>query len=325
MIFPPINQSINLTTFIFHSRQIQLLLLCKQKHMVKSMTGFGKAESTFRGKKITTEIRSLNSKQLDISQFKIPYIYKEKEHELRTLVSNNLQRGKVDVYITIEQVEETETPMINKTVFASYYKQILEIADELKITTEHESMLQSILRLPDVLKSQSIDVQDDEWGALFECVNGAIVGINSFREQEGLSTYNDLIFRVNLIDTLLNEVPKWEQERAENVRQRLLESIGKLSQDINFDKNRFEQELIYYIEKMDINEEKVRLANHCKYFIDTMNENDQVGRKLGFIAQEMGREINTLGSKANHVQIQKVVVQMKDELEKIKEQLLNLI
>lgn len=289
------------------------------------MTGFGKAESTVRGKKIITEIRSLNSKQLDISQFRIPFIYKEKEHELRSLVSNALQRGKVDVYVTIEQVEEIETPVINKSVFASYYKQISEIAEELKIPTENESLLQSILRLPDVLKSQSIEVPDDEWDALFDCVNGAIDALNSFREQEGKSTYNDLISRVKLIESLLTEVPKWEQERTDNVRQKLLDGISKLSQDINFDKNRFEQELIYYIEKMDINEEKVRLANHCKYFIDTVNESEQVGRKLGFIAQEMGREINTLGSKANHVQIQKIVVQMKDELEKIKEQLLNLI
>lgn len=289
------------------------------------MTGFGKAETTFRGKKITTEIRSLNSKQLDISQFKIPYIYKEKEHELRTLVSNNLQRGKVDVYINIEQVEEIEAPVINKPIFQSYYKQITEISKELDLPLQNEPLVQSILRLPDVFKTQSNEINQEEWDSLFLCVNSALSNINNFREQEGNATQNDLTGKVKLIESLLESIAPWEQERIGAVRERLLDGIKKLSQDANVDKNRFEQELIYYIEKMDINEEKVRLANHCKYFIDTMNETDSVGRKLGFIAQEMGREINTLGSKANHAQIQKVVVQMKDELEKIKEQLLNII
>jgi len=289
------------------------------------MTGFGKAETTFKGKKITTEIRSLNSKQLDISQFKIPYIYKEKEHELRTLVSNNLQRGKVDVYINIEQVEEIEAPVINKPIFQSYYKQITEISKELNLPLQNEPLVQSILRLPDVFKTQSNEINQEEWDLLFLCVNSALSNINNFREQEGNATQNDLIGKVKLIESLLESIAPWEQERIGAVRDRLLEGIKKLSQDANVDKNRFEQELIYYIEKMDINEEKVRLANHCKYFIDTLNETDSIGRKLGFIAQEMGREINTLGSKANHAQIQKVVVQMKDELEKIKEQLLNII
>ena len=289
------------------------------------MTGFGKAETTFKGKKITTEIRSLNSKQLDISQFKIPYIYKEKEHELRTLVSNNLQRGKVDVYINIEQVEEIEAPVINKPIFQSYYKQITEISKELNLPLQNEPLVQSILRIPDVFKTQSNEINQEEWDLLFLCVNSALSNINNFREQEGNATQNDLIGKVKLIESLLESIAPWEQERIGAVRDRLLEGIKKLSQDANVDKNRFEQELIYYIEKMDINEEKVRLANHCKYFIDTLNETDSIGRKLGFIAQEMGREINTLGSKANHAQIQKVVVQMKDELEKIKEQLLNII
>lgn len=289
------------------------------------MTGFGKAEVVVNGKKIITEIKSLNSKQLDISQFKIPYIYKEKEHDLRNIVSNNLQRGKVDLYVSVEQEEQTNTPIINKTIFQAYYRQISEISIELGLPTQNEPIIQSILRLPDVFKTQKDEVVQEEWDALYQSVNLALENMNVFREQEGNATQKDLIGKVKLIESLLTKISSWEEERIKTVRERLSEGLKKLSQDLSIDKNRFEQELVYYIEKMDINEEKMRLANHCKYFIDTLNETDSVGRKLGFISQEMGREINTLGSKANHVQIQKIVVQMKDELEKVKEQLLNVL
>ena len=289
------------------------------------MTGFGKAEVVTGTKKITCEIRSLNSKQLDVSQFRIPIVYKEKEHEIRNMISGQLERGKIDVYISYDEGEEASAPTINRLVFTSYYQQITEISAELNIPVENEPLIQSILRLPEVFKSQQEEISQDELEALLHCVSQTIENVNKFREQEGEVTRNDLLGKVNKIETLLNEVTKWEAERISTVKERLLDGLNKISQDVKADKNRFEQEIIYYIERMDINEEKVRLANHCKYFYDTINSSESVGRKLGFISQEMGREINTLGSNANHVQIQKLVVQMKDELEKIKEQLLNIL
>ena len=288
------------------------------------MTGFGKAEVVVRGKKIITEVKSLNSKQLDISQFRIPLTYKEKEYEIRNHLTSNLQRGKVDLYINVEVEEETSSPVINKSVFKSYYKQITEISKELELPNG-EPLIQSILRLPDVFKSQTNEIPQDEWDALLLSVNTAVKNLNDFRVQEGNATQRDLKQKVEKILSLLSEIAPWEQERVTTVRERITESLKQLSTDISIDKNRLEQELIYYIEKIDINEEKARLSNHCKYFFDTLAETESVGRKLGFIAQEMGREINTLGSKANHVQIQKIVVQMKDELEKVKEQLLNVL
>lgn len=289
------------------------------------MTGFGKAEVVAGTKKITCEIRSLNSKQLDISQLRIPIVYKEKEHEIRNLISGQLERGKIDVYISFDVSEEASAPTINRSVFKSYYQQITEISAELSIPVDNEPLIQSILRLPEVFKSQQEEITQEEWDALMQGVTQAIANVNKFREQEGEITKNDLLGKVSKIESLLGEVPLWETERISTVKERLLDGLNKIKQDVNADKNRFEQEIIYYLERMDVNEEKVRLANHCKYFYDTINSSESVGRKLGFIAQEMGREINTLGSKANHVQIQKLVVQMKDELEKIKEQLLNIL
>jgi uncharacterized protein (TIGR00255 family) len=289
------------------------------------MTGFGKAEVMVNGKKIITEIKSLNSKQLDISGFKMPYAYKEKELEIRNILAQSIQRGKVDIYVTVEKETTNSSPIINKEVFKSYLQQINLITNELNMPMQSEPLVQTILRLPEIFNSQVEDTSDEEWEALMKSVAMALENLNSFRDQEGKITEVDLVQKVNLIKSLLEQVVPFEGERIEVVRARILDNLEKLGKEIKIDQNRFEQELVHYLEKFDINEEKVRLLNHCTYFIDTLNEEEPAGRKLGFIAQEMGREINTLGSKANHSQIQKIVVQMKDELEKVKEQLLNVL
>ena len=293
--------------------------------MTKSMTGFGKAEVMVDGKKIITEVKSLNSKQLDISAFRLPMIYKEKELDIRNIIAQSIQRGKVDFFVTIEKETSDSSPTINKQVFESYLKQITDISKELNMPMQNEPLIQTIIKLPEIFNSQSEEVSDDEWVALIKCINQALENLNVFRDQEGKTTENDLVSKVELIKNLLLQVEPYETERIETVRTRIHENLEKLGKEINIDKSRFEQELVYYAEKFDINEEKVRLANHCTYFIETIKEPEPAGRKLGFISQEMGREINTLGSKANHTEIQKIVVKMKDELEKIKEQLLNVL
>ena len=293
--------------------------------MIKSMTGFGKAEVVVNGNKIVAEIRSLNSKQLDVSNLRMPMAYKEKELDIRNKLSQHIQRGKVDLHIGLEKENSNPAPTINSSVFKSYYEQIKSISSELNLTIENEPLVQTIAKLPEIFSSENKSVNQEEWDALNSCIDLAISNLNGFREQEGQITENDLLSKVNKIQELLIQVEPFENERIETIRTRINENLDKLEKNVIKDMNRFEQELVYYIEKFDINEEKVRLANHCKYFIDTVNEDEPVGRKLGFISQEMGREINTLGSKANHTQIQKIVVQMKDELEKIKEQLLNVL
>lgn len=293
--------------------------------MTRSMTGFGKADVMVNGKKIIAEIKTLNSKQLDLSTFRIPNFYKEKELEIRNLLAQSIQRGKVDFFITIEKEVASSTPTINKEVFKSYLDQIKNISNDLETPLQNEPLIQTILRLPEVFNIQSEEVSEEEWNALFTCIDLAISNLNIFRDQEGKITEKDLISKVELIAELLLQVTPFEAERVDTVRARIKENLEKFGSDLNIDRNRFEQEVIYYLEKFDINEEKVRLSNHCQYFIDTLKESEPVGRKLGFIAQEMGREINTLGSKANHAEIQKIVVRMKDELEKVKEQLLNVL
>ena len=293
--------------------------------MTKSMTGFGKAEIEINGIKIITEIKSLNSKQLDISNLRMPFVYKEKELEIRNKLAQSIQRGKVDCYVNIEKATSSSAPTINRDVFKSYLDQIMSIAGDFSMPMQNEPMLQTILKLPEIFNVQAQEVGEGEFDALSSCIDMALNNFNDFRCQEGKITETDLINRVSLISDLLNQVNPFEAERLETVRTRIRENLEKLGKDVSVDKNRFEQELVYYIEKFDVNEEKIRLANHCKYFIDTLKEDEAAGRKLGFIAQEMGREINTLGSKANHTEIQKLVVCMKDELEKIKEQLLNIL
>lgn len=289
------------------------------------MTGFGKAEVMVNGKKIVVEVKSLNSKQLDISALKMPMIYKEKELEIRNKLSQSIVRGKVDFYVSVEKDASSSAPTINREVFKSYLEQISSITSELKMPMQSEPLVQTILRLPDIFNAQADEISEDEWNSLLNCVDMAIANLNTFRDQEGKITEQDLVNKVNSIGELLQQVSPFEGERIETIKNRITENLEKIGNDASVDKNRFEQELIYYMEKFDVNEEKVRLTNHCKYFIDTLNDDEPAGRKLGFIAQEMGREINTLGSKANHAEIQKIVVRMKDELEKIKEQLLNVL
>lgn len=293
--------------------------------MLKSMTGFGKAEVNYNSKKIIVEIRSLNSKQLDISAFRMPSIYRDKDHEVRNILAQQLVRGKVDCFINIEEEVATSVPEINRSIFQAYFEQIKLISREMGIEFDSTQILATILKLPEVLKTDRKDVSDEEWLALNKAVILAIENINKFREQEGKATAFDLVAKVKTIKDLLNSVTKYEAERIAAVRQKLIDGISKFSEEVKPNPERLEQELLFYIEKMDINEEKVRLANHCHYFIETISLEEPIGRKLGFISQEMGREINTLGSKANHTEIQKIVVQMKDELEKIKEQLLNIL
>lgn len=292
--------------------------------MLVSMTGYGKAEVEFGTKKIIAEIRSLNSKQLDLS-VKLPSIYREVEMDIRAAVSQQLVRGKVDFQIIYEDSSESSAIPINTDVFASYYNQLVQLSSKHNISLGNEPLLQTILRLPDVLKVQKDETSGEEWGAIRGLTAKVLDQIVKFRIQEGGVLEKDIVMRVNLILSLLDKVEPFEKQRIVDIRTRLADNLNGLSKELKLDSDRFEQEVIYYLEKLDITEEKVRLRNHCKYFIDTVNLNEPVGRKLGFIAQEMGREINTLGSKANNADIQKIVVMMKDELEKIKEQSLNIL
>lgn len=288
------------------------------------MTGFGKAEVKVNGKNICIEVKSLNSKQMDLST-RIPGIYRDHELEIRNMIANKLIRGKVDFQITIEESAETTALPINPVIFKTYYDQIQLLANDLGIPLTHEPVIQTILRLPDVLKTDRKEVAEEEWIAIYKGIDEALGAIIHFREQEGRGLHTEILNRVKNIEALLEKVEPFEKQRIDTVKTRLTDTLKGISQDVKIDYDRFEQELIYYLEKLDVTEEKVRLRNHCKYFVDTMNDSEPSGRKLGFISQEMGREINTLGSKANHADIQKIVVMMKDELEKIKEQLLNVL
>lgn len=291
--------------------------------MILSMTGFGKSVVSIDGKKITAEIKSLNSKQMDLL-VKMPQIYREKELELRNDVAGSLERGKVELFITTEITDETSSVNINVPVLAAYKTQIEKMSAELDIPLP-EDWYATLLRLPDVLKSDNVgDVSEEELMALSECVAQAIKALMEFRKQEGQRL--ELFFKekISNIRRLLAEVEPLEKERVEKIKARIQDSMSKLEQ-VDYDRNRFEQEMIYYIEKLDINEEKLRLTNHLDYFLETLETGHGQGKKLGFISQEMGREINTLGSKSNHAEMQRIVVKMKDELEQIKEQVLNVM
>ena len=289
------------------------------------MTGYGKAESATQNKKITVEIRSLNSKQLDLS-IKLPAIYRPYEYEIRNQISQSVKRGKVDVYINVETTIDEGSVKINNELFKIHYNALSQICKENNIELSPEtnaSMIQLVMRLPEVVSNDTADITEDEQKALMEAVGGAIAQLDSFRTQEGAILIADLLNRVDKIESLKEAVTPFEKARTEAIRTKILESIEQLKVEV--DKNRLEQEMIFYIEKLDVTEEKVRLTNHCKYFREVAAGEEAPGRKLGFIAQEMGREINTLGSKSNDSQMQRLVVQMKDELEKIKEQVLNLL
>lgn len=291
--------------------------------MILSMTGFGKSDVSIEGKKITTEIKSLNSKQLDLL-VKIPQIYREKELDLRNDVARSLERGKVELFVTTEISEENSTANINIPVLTAYKAQIEKMSSELAIPLP-DDWYATLLRMPDALKNDNAsEVSESELKALVESVAKAINALMEFRKQEGKRLESFFKEKISNIRSLLLEVEPFEKERVEKIKARIQDSISKLGQ-VDYDRNRFEQEMIYYIEKLDINEEKLRLTNHLDYFLETLETGHGQGKKLGFISQEMGREINTLGSKSNHAEMQRIVVKMKDELEQIKEQVLNVM
>jgi len=290
--------------------------------MVKSMTGFGKGEAALRNKKITVEIRSLNSKQLDLS-LRLPAVYRQSEYEIRNLIARTIQRGKVDVFVTVESQAVETSARINREVFREYLRQMNDTLSFSGIDAGYDAILPVIMRLPDVVATEAEAISEEEHAALLAAVEAAAAHLDAFREQEGAILIADLLRRVELIEQYKTEVVPFEKARTETVKARILDNLSKLAVDV--DRNRLEQEMIFYLEKLDITEEKVRLTNHCNYFREVASSEEGAGRKLGFIAQEMGREINTMGSKANESNIQILVVKMKDELEKIKEQVLNIL
>lgn len=283
--------------------------------MIQSMTGYGKSVIQLDTKKITLEIKSLNSKNLDINT-RFPSIYREKEIEIRRLIARELDRGKVDMSFYIESTTNETSTKINTGIVANYIEQLETIGKEADI-------LSIAMRLPDVLKTEREELDDEEWGVIKSGIVEAIKSLQVYRSSEGKELKNDFENRIETLKDKLEKIMLLDSERLEEVRTRLKKAISELKQTV--DENRFEQELIYYLEKLDITEEKVRLKNHLSYFLSELNSNDSNGKKLGFISQEMGREINTIGSKANFAPMQKLVVEMKDELEKIKEQLLNVL
>lgn len=285
--------------------------------MIQSMTGFGKSITQLPTKKITVEIKSLNSKNLDVNA-RIPSQYREKELQLRNTISKSLNRGKVDFSLYVEITGEETTASVNTGVVKNYIQQLKNIVDG-----NETELLKMAVRMPDAVTTEREEIDESEFKAIEAAVIEALEEINTFREDEGKALEKDLKLRVNNIETLLQEVLRIDPERIDAVKERLRKGIADLKE--NVDENRFEQELVYYIEKFDITEEKVRLENHLAYFNESINSPDSNGRKLGFISQEMGREINTIGSKSNYAPMQQLVVQMKDELEKIKEQLLNVL
>lgn len=291
--------------------------------MIKSMTGYGKADCEFQHKKITIEIKSLNSKQLDLN-LKIPSFYKEKEFDIRNELSRELERGKVDFFINTEQNNEESVTNINTGIIKSYYNQIVSLSKEMELEVPSDIM-NTLLRLPDALKADKMEITEEEWRALLQCIRKALVSLNEFRGQEGDALAKDLISRIENINKYSADLAQFENQRIEKIKQRIRFNLEESSVKEKIDENRLEQEFIFYVEKLDITEEKVRLANHNKYFIETMKDTESPGKKLGFITQEIGREINTIGSKANDADMQKIVVNMKDELEKIKEQINNVL
>ncbi|MGB7393598.1 MAG: YicC/YloC family endoribonuclease [Pricia sp.] len=285
--------------------------------MIQSMTGFGKHVIQLPSKKITVELKSLNSKSLDLNA-RMPSAYREKELELRKTIARSLARGKVDFNLYVEFTGGETSVEVNDGAVKNYMKQLRAIADG-----DDLRLLDMALRMPDALKTEREDIDEDEFEAIDTAVKEALEEINGFRSEEGRVLEKDFLQRIQNIQILLGKVEQMDPDRQSDVRQRLEKALADLQADV--DANRFEQELIYYLEKYDITEEKVRLANHLNYFAETLNSDDSNGKKLGFISQEIGREINTIGSKANYAPMQQLVVQMKDELEKIKEQMLNVL
>lgn len=286
------------------------------------MTGFGRAEETIGNKKFTVEFRSVNSKQLDLN-VKMASVYREKEIELRNALASKLQRGKVELGIFFESNGEEKTMKIDHELAQLYFNDLQSLSKS--IGKENEEILPILMRMPDVMKAERAELDESEWVSIKKLIESAFTKYDGFRLDEGKNLEVDLTQRVTTIASLLKDVEPLEQERINTIKERITKNLNEAIAKENIDTNRFEQELIYYLEKFDITEEKVRLKTHCDYFIETMSGSPGQGKKLGFITQEIGREINTLGSKANHSEMQRIVVQMKDELEKIKEQNLNVL
>ncbi len=292
--------------------------------MLLSMTGYGKASAEYRGKKITAEIKSVNSKALDL-QTRIAPIYREKEMELRAMISTALERGKVDFSLFIERDDNNASTPINRTIVKSYVEQINSIVEEFDLEDPEEQWIPTLLRLPDVLtRTEVVELSEEEWAVAHDVAQHAIDALMDFRRQEGAALEKKFAEKIANITELLAQIEPYEQARVEKIRSRIIDGLNSIP-EVQVDRNRLEQEMIYYIEKLDINEEKQRLANHLRYFTETMASGHGQGKKLGFIAQEMGREINTTGSKSNIAEMQNIVVKMKDELEQIKEQVLNVM
>lgn len=286
--------------------------------MLKSMTGFGKSTGSFQSKKVSVEIRSLNSKSLDLNT-RIAHQYKELEPEIRKFVGKSLGRGKIDVSLSLDSMGDDKSVSINKELAKSYYNELKDLSSA--IGQETEDYLPLIMRMPDIFDNEKEELSEEEKNWILELVKEAASNINNFRRKEGEELEREFQDRISEIRSLLAEIPKYENERIEIIRERMKKGLEEI-QSGSYDDNRFEQEMIFYIEKLDVSEEKMRLANHLNYFEETM-KNEEAGKKLGFISQEIGREINTLGSKSNHAEMQVLVIGMKDNLEKIKEQILN--
>ncbi len=285
--------------------------------MIQSMTGYGKAVIQLPSKKITVEIKSLNSKNLDLNT-RVPSSYREKELHIRNMLAKSLTRGKVDFNLFVEVTGEETSTQLNETVVKQYMRQLQNVVDGDAI-----ELLKMAIRMPDALKTEREEIDETEFNSILEAVNEALVAINIYRTDEGAVLQNDFVERIDIIENLLEQVIEIDSQRMDNVKERLRTAVSELQEKV--DENRFEQELIYYLEKYDITEEKVRLKNHLNYFKEAIASSDSNGKKLGFITQEIGREINTIGSKSNFAPMQQLVVQMKDELEKIKEQALNVL
>ena len=310
----------NFSLFTFHFSLIFVPLHEKSTVMIQSMTGYGKTVVAYKGKKINVEIKSLNSKQLDLTTRLAP-LYREKEMEVRQLIAERLQRGKVEFAIWIEKDASTETAPVNAALMDGYYQQLKSFADAHGM--QQTDWMQLLVRMPDVLTKTEVEVlDDDEWQAVRQGVSEAVQALVDFRTQEGAALEKKFAEKIDNIEQLLASIEPYEKARVEKIRSRIVDGLKQIP-GAEYDANRLEQELIYYIEKLDISEEKQRLTNHLKYFRETMADAAGQGKKLGFIAQEMGREINTTGSKSNQAEMQNIVVKMKDELEQIKEQVLN--
>lgn len=291
--------------------------------MIKSMTGYGKAVAEIPGKKVLIELKSLNSRQFDLNT-RLPWLYREKESEIRNRISRLLDRGKIDLVISFDITDAESVPLINKAVVRSYYTQIREISGELGIEPGMD-LLSAVLKFPESLKTEKTELPVEEWNEVLEKLDESLQQLDMFRTEEGRSIESDLRLCIGRITSLLDEIGRYEGNRIERIRERLHRLLEENVGGENIDGNRFEQEILFYLEKLDINEEKVRLRNHCEYFIEKIETPPPNGKILNFIAQEIGREINTIGSKANDSKIQKLVVMMKDDLEKIKEQTLNIL